>query len=252
MNEESVYPKGRGRGGKGGRGRGGKGGRGRGGQGRGRAGKGGGRGREGRGGTNSSLFTPDRRKFRIFQIGFNKCGTRTLYQFFRKNKVPSVHYDGGRIAGSMFRHHIEGRPLIDKMYRKKVFFSDMENIRKEAKPLYVAQSLFRKLDHQCPHSKFILNTRDRENWIRSRAAHEGGEYLRSISNKLDYSVSDTLDLWRLEWDQHHRDVLDYFRDRPTDLLIFDIEKDGPKKLAHFFRPYFRLDPSLYEHLGKTK
>ena len=71
----------------------------------------------------NNKFIPDVNKVRVFQIGFNKCGTRTLFKFFQKNNVPSVHYDGGQIAGSLYRHYQNKDPLIDIRYRKKVFFA---------------------------------------------------------------------------------------------------------------------------------
>ena len=134
--------------------------------------------------SNKKKYIADPNKFRIFQIGFNKCGTRTLTKFFQHNKIESVHYDKGQIAGSMFRHHRNNKPLVDIVYRNTVFFSDMENIFKEQEPLYVSQNLFKKLDRQYPNSKFILNTRNRCDWINSRMAHQGGEYLTIISQKI--------------------------------------------------------------------
>lgn len=199
----------------------------------------------------SRAFRPDPSKFRIFQIGFNKCGTRTLFNFFKRNQVPSIHYDGGRIAGSMFRHHRNNRHLIDIRYKNVVFFSDMENIYKESNPLYVSQHLFKKLDRQCPNSKYILNTRNREDWITSRKAHQGGDYLRYVAQKMNCSEVEVVDYWKMEWDTHHQNVLDYFKDRPLDLLVFNIDIHGPRRLANFFQPYLKLDTQFYGHQGKT-
>ena len=64
----------------------------------------------------------------IFQIGFNKCGSRTLFHFFKDNKIKSAHYDSGRLATSIFRHLNRGKPLLHTRYDSTVFFSDMENI----------------------------------------------------------------------------------------------------------------------------
>ena len=99
-------------------------------------------------------FSPNPNKLRIFQIGFNKCGTRSLYTLFEKNGIESVHYDKGQIAGSIYRHHNNNEPLIDIRYKDVTFFADMENIYKSNKPLY-AQRLYKKLDRQCKNSKFI-------------------------------------------------------------------------------------------------
>ena len=35
---------------------------------------------------------------KIFQIGFNRCGTGSLYNFFKENGFISIHWDSGEIA----------------------------------------------------------------------------------------------------------------------------------------------------------
>ena len=189
---------------------------------------------------NKKRFIPNKNKFRIFQIGFNKCGTRTMCKFFKQNGVNSVHYDKGQIAGSMYRHLRNREPLIDIRYRDVTFFADMENIYKEDNLLY-AQRLFRQLDRQCKNSKFILNTRNKNNWLKSRILHENGEYLEYISNKLSLTKREVVEKWEIEWDEHHLNVIDYFRYRPQDLLIFNIENDPIEKLIQFFWPFIKLE-----------
>lgn len=45
---------------------------------------------------------------------------------------------------------------------------------------------------------------------------------------------------------HHARVLDYFRARPSDLLVFDIEADDGQKLCDFFADELpNLDPRLW-------
>ena len=61
-------------------------------------------------------------KIRVFQIGFNKCGTRSLFKFFKKNGIESIHYDKGNIAISMFNNFNQNKKLIDKKYAGVVFF----------------------------------------------------------------------------------------------------------------------------------
>ena len=127
----------------------------------------------------------------------------------------------------------------------------MENIYKEKTPLYVAQELFPYLDRQCKNSKFILNTRNKQNWLKSRILHENGEYLNYVANKLSISKDDVVKEWERDWDSHHISVIDYFRDRPNDLLIFDIETDPIEKLIYFLKGYLKLDRKYYIHRGKS-
>lgn len=213
-------------------------------------GKGGGRGR-GRGRGKGRSRGKRSHPLHIFQIGFNKCGTRSLTKFFRGNGVKSVHYDGGRIADSMFRHYRNGRPLVGDRYEDTVFFADMENPFASPTPLYVAQTLFRVLDRQYPNSKFILNIRDKEAWIRSRLAHDNGDYLKNIATKYGVEESVMIERWRAEWDRHLEEVQHYFRNRPLDLLVYNIETDSPLKLVNFFQHDMALDTRYFDHYGKS-
>lgn len=198
-----------------------------------------------------NAYRKTKNKLRVFQIGFNKCGTRSLFHLFKDSGVPSVHYDGGKIANSMFRHHKNNRPLIDLRYKNIVFFSDMENVLID-KPIYVSLNLYKKLDKQYPNSKFILNIRDKKNWLKSRSVHKEGEYLKENAKKNGVSEEEMIQIWSQEWDEHIKNVLLYFQNKPNKLLVFNIEKNKIDKLIHFFRPYLKLNKSKYQHYGKTK
>ena len=71
--------------------------------------------------------------------------------------------------------------------------------------------------------------------------------------KQKYQISgDKLVLkWKNEWINHHQNVQNYFKRRPNDLLVFNIEKDNIRKLVEFLRPTYYLNPNLYEIKGKT-
>ena len=110
---------------------------------------------------------------RIFQIGFNKCGTVSLSRFFAENGVPAVHYDKGRLGRTMEQRYRQGKPLIDEeIYSRFRFFSDFEFFDMDTgKHFSGHKELWRELDDQYPDSLFILNVRNRDDWIRSRLRH---------------------------------------------------------------------------------
>lgn len=193
-------------------------------------------------------------KLLIFQIGFNKCGTRTLHHFFKDNGIPSVHYDGGRIAKSMFLNEQLGKKLISPRYNKISFFSDMENVSKASSPQYVAQNLFKKLARQYPQAYFLLNTRNKNNWLKSRINHGNGSYLKEIAEKNITSEEQVVADWMDEWDQHIKNVKDFFKDKPGRLIEFDIENDDIGKVINFFnqKEGLNLKRRHYKHFGKTK
>ena len=98
--------------------------------------------------------------FKIFQIGFNKCGTKTLHHYFCRNGLRGVHWDQGRLAQRMFVNLARGNSLLEG-YEQFDVFTDMEYLDDFGSYLE-AYKLFPHLAAQYPNAVFILNTRNRE------------------------------------------------------------------------------------------
>lgn len=192
---------------------------------------------------------------KVFQIGFSKCGTSTLADFFNRNGISSIHHDFGHLAESIYQNAKDGMPLISHQYSDYAVYTDMERMYSDP-PLQVGVAYFKELDKQYPGSKFILNTRDKQAWLKSRAKHPVGKAdTRSILevNAKNFNITEdgVLAMWAREWDEHHQAVVEYFKDRPNDLIVFNIEQDPPEKLVAFFKDYFVLNPKIYMHRNKT-
>lgn len=196
-------------------------------------------------------------KIKIWQIGFNKAGSTTLFKFFANNKVPSVHYGlkNDPIADVMYDNYINGRPLVSGRFDRFTAYFDMENIYLDP-PIYIGLSFFKDLDREYPNSKFILNIRDKDCWIKSRCSHIDVntklKYIDVLCQRYNMTEEQVISKWSHEWDEHHKAVLEYFKDRPNDLLVFDIDNDSPDKIRDFFKDYFTLNVSLYEIFNKTE
>ena len=113
-------------------------------------------------------MVPTTERPRIFQIGFNKCGTRTLHAFFVQNGISAVHWDKGRLAARMFANLHFGRRCMEGY--EETAFSDMVLVNNNGVMLF-GYKLFRELDAQYPKSFFILNTRDFDKWMTSWLSH---------------------------------------------------------------------------------
>lgn len=190
---------------------------------------------------------------KVFQIGFSKCGTATIADFFNLNGIPAVHQDDGHLAVSMYRNAQNRSPLITQQYDKFLVYTDMERMG-TIPQINIGVLLFKELDRQYPGSKFILNTRNKNAWLKSKSLHHLGTdttLLERTASLLNISPSEVLAKWSREWDEHHAAVLEYFQDRPEDLLVFNIESDDPKKLVEFFKHNFLLDTKFYGHKNKT-
>ena len=180
---------------------------------------------------------------RIFQIGFNRCATTSLFYFFNKNGVPSYHFrglNGKNLAKIMKRNADKGSPVLTGT-DDKIFFSDMEDFVPQR--LFAYAEYYKLLDQQYPDSRFILNIRNVDDWIESRARLHHGKVVegekRYSGARTDHEV---FNIWRDHYYSHIKDVKSYFKEREADLLVFDIDSDSISKLIKFFEGDISLDP----------
>lgn len=190
---------------------------------------------------------------KCFQIGFNKCGTLSLHEFFEFNGVNSIHYDFGGIANEIKTNLENGERDILGKYAKYDFLCDMEFICDWEHPnrgvTYAFKDYLSDLDKSYPNSKFILNTRSLHKWLRSRKRHAGGSYIKRYMNIYGYDENEVIRIWTKDWYEHHNNVVKYFFNRPNDLLILDLEV-GVENCREQLR-VFLGEGFDYEHFGHT-
>jgi hypothetical protein len=168
---------------------------------------------------------------KIFCIGLNKTGTTSLHDAFLKLNISSVHCNeknGNHIKTVIKENHEKGHKLL-KGIEQYDAYSDWS--------IPSTNHLFIEFDKQYPNSKFILNTRDMDGWIKSREKHvKRIKKLDKLQKKYPdnpwYNINK--EAWEKEFIDHHKKVFDYFADRKNNLLIFDVTKgDGWEKLCLF-------------------
>ena len=166
---------------------------------------------------------------KIFQIGFNRCGTTTIHRYFLANGVRSVHWDKGRLAQRIFRNLSNGDELLAG-YENFDAFTDMEFLDRAGAHHLEAYKLFPCFAAQYPDAVFILNTRDREDWIRSRLGkkHDYAARARIYHNVV--SNEDLANIWRADWKRHHRRVIEFFSGTSHRFFVCRIETDLPHLL----------------------
>jgi sulfotransferase family protein len=115
---------------------------------------------------------------------------------------------------------------------------------------------YRYLDYRFPGSKFILTTRPLENWLKSikwvldtypvRSTDENVPIFRRMT--LYGTVIFDERKMSLTYERHHREVRDYFADRPSDLLEIDFSRgDGWEKICPFLG--FTIPDEMFPHLN---
>jgi hypothetical protein len=179
---------------------------------------------------------------KIFQIGFNRCGTRTLHRYFCANGLKGIHFDKGRLARRIFSNQERGRDLLAG-YDHFDVFTDMEYL--EPARYLEAYKLYPQFAARYPDAVFILNTRDREAWIRSRLRYREGSYAAGHKAYLKIASDAKLaEHWRKEWDLHHARVTEFFARGDYRFFVCQIETDLPGLLGRML-PEFALDPKTY-------
>jgi hypothetical protein len=95
--------------------------------------------------------------------------------------------------------------------------------------------VYPRMDARHPGSKFILTVRDPDKWFESAAEHFGVQ--ETPMRQFIYGVGhprDNKEIYIERFKRHNDEVLEYFSNRPNDLLVIDLSKDGAwPKLCSF-------------------
>lgn len=146
----------------------------------------------------------------IFNIDFNKSGTRSLAAAMRILGYRALHFwiDGERIVDIVVRNEAQHRPLLTGI-EDHDFFSDFNG-----------SAYLPALYEQYPGSKFILTVRDMDSWLDSRAYHVQRNLTDSQYSHNYLSLAP--DKWRQDRATRHQLIDNFFRDRRGELLVIDI------------------------------
>lgn len=190
-----------------------------------------------------------RGKTKYFCIGRNKTGTSSLKKAFEDLGFITGNQREAEILYDKYYFNNEFDPVIDYCKTAQVF---------QDAP-FSCPDTFKYLDKAYPGSKFILTVRDdAEQWYQSlikfhiKLFGEGeriptsedlknAEYVRKgfMYNMLKlYNTSDSdpynKDILIAHYEKHNQEILNYFKDRPDDLLVLNVSKaDDYKRFVKF-------------------
>ena len=163
-----------------------------------------------------------RLKEKIICVGFQKTGTSTLRE--------ALKILGYRVKDCTDHALL---PILKKDFSKiEKMLENYDAV--EDTPWYY---IYKELDQIFPNSKFILTLREEESWYKSVSKHIGDlvsanhEWIYGRGKGLPkYHKANTLSVFNT----HNNEVLEYFKDRPDDLLVLDFTKgDKWDKLCAF-------------------
>lgn len=160
----------------------------------------------------------------IFGIGVNKTATYSLAEALRTLGLTTVH-DHRRM-----KHLCDGlRELTEP------------DDRFDAQTAYFDSPLFtywQELKRLYPEARFILTTRDKEDWMRSRIIHV---LWNRAHGRTEWTEINTR-LWSAEWDLHHAAVREAFADSDRYLELDLCAAPGWSPLCEFLDVPVPHDP----------
>lgn len=134
---------------------------------------------------------------KVFCVGFNKTGTKSLHALFLELGLRSYHGEGWR----------DGLSCAALLADNDAFLDDTIPLD------------FAALDAKFPDSRFVLHTRPLEDWLISRLRHIDRNRANPNYNRTWLRSDDeTLATWVQQRQNYHCEVLNYFSARPHDLL----------------------------------
>lgn len=161
-------------------------------------------------------------KPKVFCIGFHKTGTTSLEMALRKL--------GYRVSGSF---GTKDPDIANKVHEMAYAMVDKYDAF-EDNPWPI---LYRELDERFPGSKFVLTRRPTESWINSQVkdfATTETPMRRWIYGENAGCPAGNEEIYKQRYERHNREVLEYFADRPDDLLVIDLPNDdGWARLCPF-------------------
>jgi hypothetical protein len=157
---------------------------------------------------------------KVFGVGFHKTGTKSL--------ASALTHLGYRVCGP----NGVGNPNIAVEARQIAFelTEQYDAFQDNPWPIF-----YRELYHRYPDAKFILTIRPVDAWIRSAVQHFGTqstpmrEWIYGVGSPRGNEES-----YVSRYQRHNREVMDYFSDKPKQLLVLDITAgEGWEKLCPF-------------------
>lgn len=184
---------------------------------------------------------------KIFDIGFNKCGTRTFHHMMIKAGYSCKHWDEGRIALDI-KNAFDKKKLPLTQYEGIECFSDMAN---EIPGSFVlGYKYFQFLVESFPNSLFILTNRNVDDWITSRMNHGSlkKRYLKEFNLE---SFEDVERFWREDWANHRKNIRDYFESNKIANRLFHLNIENPDLdgLSKFLNQ--KITYEMWQHKGRS-
>lgn len=173
---------------------------------------------------------------KVFCIGFHKTGTTSL--------AVALRTLGYRVTGP---NGVLDPDIATHVYSMaNSLVRDYDAFQDNPWPI-----IYREMDKKYPNSKFILTVRNSNSWIQSQVKHFGR--LETPMRKWIYGVGfpkGNEEIYIQRYENHNLEVMNYFKDRPDDLLVLELaEENHWEKLCSFLGVEIPKEP--FPHVNKA-
>lgn len=164
-------------------------------------------------------------KAKIFGIGLSKTGTSSLTKALKILGYKAKHFPIKLLCSR------NGKLSVNLNYAEKYeVMTDLPIAR-----------FYRELYYAYPNSKFILTTRDMEDWLDSCRRHfwpgqifKGDNWINRLHQDVYNSIDFDRDSYKDAFRKHEDEVASFFENKTDKLLVMDITNgEGWKPLCDF-------------------
>jgi hypothetical protein len=170
---------------------------------------------------------------KIFGLGLSRTGTTTLNHYLNDLGIKTVHY-----------------PLN----KNELFSKDNDG----ATDIPVINYL-EELDKTFPNSKFILTTRNMEEWLNSivnyferKRKRNYNDWQKTNRIKVYGSLFPNREQCEKVFVEHEKRILNYFKSRPQDLLILNICNGDDPQILYDFLGVEKKSNGSFERFNELK
>ncbi len=173
---------------------------------------------------------------KVFCIGFHKTGTTSL--------AKALELLGYRVTGP---NGTKDPDIADKVWSMAdSLVQEYDAFQDNPWPV-----IYKEMDQKYPGSKFIFMTRSSDSWISSQVRDFGTR--ETPMRKWIYGVGSPQgneDTYIARFERHNKEVIEYFENRPDDLLVLDLPRgDGWEQLCTFLTKEIPAAP--FPHANKA-
>ena len=186
---------------------------------------------------------------KVFQIGFSKCGTRSLHELFSGSGYKSVHWTipnkSEKLASKIHLNYSNNKYILDGL-EEFTFFTDMKRITRSE--VIYSYTYYKEIYNQVKNAKFIFNTRPVHDWIMS--VINWTDMFERYSDAYNTGIMGVIKRLNEHYTSHTKQVNKFFKDKPDRIITFDISKDRISKVIEFLSD-FKLNKNIWGESHKT-